>query len=446
MLGERLEEVKTIATAILPALCFQKSGDEAVAVASEMLTLGWQTGDMKTQVTACQCALHAHLITGSQEAVELGRRAVQLSKGIGDKEQEAASLIALSNAHLHLQSPVDATRTAWEAISIVRELGSRKMLSACVHTLVQALVANKQVAEAVYWSEEEMAKCQKANDKRLESLISPAVVKAYVGSGNMDVAARKAEASLRLFQDLGNRIGECNMLKGLAELKHEAKRYEEAEACVNSALVLMPDFKDARGEDELLCYLDHICVARGAPEEAPHRAEALNVLHGLTRALEERNGVEFRELTKRFDTIGGVTEQEIRDIFGAAVERDQEGARDFIIKNIGPETLARAQNASAALQAPAHKPGCFFKLVERELLYTNFRKGMMGYGPRFRCMSVPASRVGQAEAYAVLRMTSESEAWEQELSLGGGPGILDCNLQTGAVSLYTDLYADTRGA
>lgn len=435
-LGRKAEEANTIATSILVALCMQRKSGEAVTAANEMLTLGWQSGDRKTQGLACQCGLNAFLISGSREAVELGRRAVQIFQVIGDKEQEAASLIALANAHLHLQSPAEATRTASEAMSIVRDSGARKMFSMCFHTLIQAYVANKQGAEAIYWAEEEVAKCQKVKDTKLESLISFAVVKAYVGAGKLDLAGRKAEAFLKLFQDLGDRRGEAAMLKGLAELRYGAERYEDAKGCVNSSLVIIKDFKDERGESELLVMLDHICVANGTPEDAPHRGEALQILGELTRALEEQNGAKFRELTNRFDEIGGVTEQEIRDTFGAAVAKDPDGAKDFIVKHIGADALANAQAAAKSSQLDAKKqPGTFFKLIERNLWYTNFKKGGLMYGPRFRCVHLPVAKSSD-EAYAVMRMTSESEAWEQELLLGGGPGIMDCNLQTAAGPQY----------
>lgn len=433
-LGKKIEEVNTIATGMLTALCMQRDSGGAVDLANEMLAIGWQTGDTKTQAQACQCALHAWVLSGSREALEVGRRAVQLNQQINDKEQEAASLVALANAHLHMEDFSDAARTSLEAVNIARELGLKKLFAMCFQTRIQSLIALKQVPEAIFWADDEIKKAQKANDQKLEALISPSTVTGLWAMGSLDGAAKKAETCAKLFQGIGDRKGEAGSLKALAEIQLQGRQLESAEAALQSALALYRDLNESKAEKECLVVLDHICVAKGDPDGAPNRAEALTILRELSRALEERNVSEFKKLSHRFDSVGGVTDEDIQEIFAPAVNKDPDASRNFIVKHIGHKAV---NNANALDQQRAQKSGNFFKIVERALLYQNFRNGGMGYGPHFRCLSVTAARSGQGEAVAVMRMTSESECWEHELLLGGGPGIMDCALQTGAASAYT---------
>lgn len=302
------------------------------------------------------------------------------------------------------------------------------MFSVCFGTFINALVADQLPKEAVKRGEEEMAKCQRAKDKKLESYLAPAIVTAHIANGAPDVAARKARTSLRIYQDLGDRRGEANMLKTLAELQFQASQHGEAESLVKSALTIFRDLNDATGEQGCLFVLDHVCVAKGEPDEAPHRAEALSVLRQLAQALEERNGPEFAELDKQFKSIGGYTQDDVQEIFLPAVEKDQAGARSFIKKYTGNDPMV-------APEGGVQQKGTLIKTVEHKIFYASFRYGGLGYGPKFRCVKMPVARPGQGEAFAVMRVSSESETWEQELLMH--PGILDGCLQTGAASGHT---------
>lgn len=428
-LGDKEEEVKTIATAVVNAHVCQQDSGEAINAANEMLALASQTGDKKTQATAFLAALNAYLVGESREALEFGRRALQLFRELGDGEQEATTLMVLASAHLILSSPAEAASTASEAMNMLKDMESKKMFALSFQTLIQALVNSQQPKEAVKRGEEEMAKCQRAKDKKLESLITPSIITAHIANGASDVAARKARTSLRIYQDLGDVRGEANMLKTLAELQFQAKQYGEAESSVKSALSMFRDIRDSKGEEACLLVLDHVCVAKGEPDEAPHRAEALSLLREMARALEERNGPEFQDLTKRFNEIGGVTQQEMDEAMTPVVQKDQEGARSFIRKCTGNDPMA-SQDSGGAQQR-----GTLIKTVEHKQFYAGFRYGGLGYGPKFRCVKAPVARPGKGEAFAVMRVSSESESWEQELLMH--PGILDGNLQTGAASSHT---------
>jgi len=188
------------------------------------------------------------------------------------------------------------------------------------------------------------------------------------------------------------------------------------------------DIKDPQGEEACLLVLDHVCVAKGEPDEAPHRAEALSLLREMARALEERNGPEFQDLMKRFSEVGGVTQQEMDEVMKPIFEKDQESTRSFIRKHTGSDPMVRSDSI-------AQQSGPHIKTVEHKIFYASFRYGGLGYGPKFRCVKMPVARPGKGEAFAVMRVSSESETWEQELLMH--PGILDGNLQTGAASSHT---------
>jgi len=322
------------------------------------------------------------------------------------------------------------------------EVGAKKKAAACLKTISQAHCGNQAPKEAVRLTETELAKAQRARDRRMESLIIPVVISSHVANNAHDVAARKAKASLKVYQELDDRAGEAGVLRTLAELHYAMGQLREAEVAAKTAAALSQDMHDRKGEEAALFVLDHICVAKGEPDEAPHRAAALSLLREMARTLDERNASEFKDVVKRFHNVGGTTQEDIDEIFKPMVQKDEAAAKRFIKQHTDGNLFGEADGAKdgggkeGGTQL-ASGAAMVLSQVEHNLLYYGFRAGGLGYGPRFRIVKFPwvvSKGLDVREALAVVRCSSEGESWENELLFH--PGILDGALQTGAAQGY----------
>lgn len=428
--GDKQQELSALCGVMQKLYTTSQDKEELTRHADRAVALADQLGDNLSQGKAQGLLMSARLLANSREALTAGRRGLQLFREVGDKEKEASMLHEIGRAHYWLQSPVEAAAAAKEAMAMCLELGDKKQAAACLKTIAKALVQNGNAKEAVRFVETELAKAQRARDRELESLIMPTNVDALEANGAHDVAARKGKGSLRLFHDLGDRAGEAGMLRQIAELQLAMGLHPEAEHSAKSAAALSQDLGDRKSEERALFILDNVCVAKGVPDEAPHRAEALSLLREMARTLEARNAVDFKDVVKRFNNVGGTTQEDIDEIFSPVVEMDKEGAQRFIQTHNGG-ALFQDNGRDDKL---ASGGAMVIKYVEHKLFYAGFRVGGLGYGPKFRCVKAGVSFKTGGEALSVMRTSSESETWEQELLFH--PGILDGALQTGATMGY----------
>jgi len=407
--------------------------EELSRCAIRAVELAEQLGDDLSRGRAQGLLANAHALGNSREALTAGRRALQIFREIGDRDREAATLHDIARAHLALQSPQESAAAATQAMALCLELGGKEQAAACLKTASEAHIQNKKPKEAVKFVETELAKAQRARDRRLESLFVPTALTAHAANDAHDVAVRKGKASLRLFHDLEDRAGEAGVLRTIAELQLAMGLFDEAEYSAKSAAALSQDLHDRKSEELALFILDNVCVAKGKPDEAPHRAEALSLLREMARTLEDRNAKEFKDVVRRFHNVGGTTQEDVDEIFTPVMEQDKAGAQRFIQQHHGGALFEDYSGKGGNDVAIASGGAQVMKFVEFKMFYASFRFGGLGYGPKFRCVKAPmAIKRGEAqfEALSVMRTSSESETWEQELLFH--PGILDGALQSGA--------------
>jgi len=407
--------------------------EELSKYASHAVELSDQLGDDLSRGKAQGLLMNARALANSREALTAGRRGLQIFREIGDRAREATTLHDIARAHLALRSPQESATAAAQALALCLELGDKEQAAACLKTAAEGYVQNGKAKEAVKFVELELAKAQRARDRRLESLLVPTILTAHAANGAHDVAVRKGKAALRLFHDLEDRAGEAGVLRTIAQLQLAMRDLDEAEYSAKCAAALSQDLHDRKSEELALFILDNVCVAKGKPDEAPHRAEALSLLREMARTLEDRNAKDFKDVVRRFHSVGGTTQEDVDEIFTPVMEQDKASAQRFIQQHTTGALFEDYSDNGGKEVSLASGGAQIVKQIEFKLFYAGFRAGGLGYGPKFRCVKAPVGiKRGEAsfEALSVMRTSSESEVWEQELLFH--PGILDGALQTGS--------------
>lgn len=248
---------------------------------------------------------------------------------------EAPSILAQAQALLAEHRPGTAALEAHRALQLYQEAGDQDGASSALHSAVLAQIAAGNPEAAVSVAKDAVALCKKRGDMKGEAAALQDLAHARLASGAVDTAMSASRRALPLLKELKDLEGQARALhliaaaqfgKGYWELALRAAR-EARQALVEAGKKESTEV--ARRELETLIASAH--HARGEePPSSAYRTEALQVLAELGRALEDRDGAKFEELSLRLATMGGFTETDTNRVYAPALSKDPEGTELFL--------------------------------------------------------------------------------------------------------------------
>ncbi|CAN5443336.1 MAG: ATP-binding protein [Acidimicrobiia bacterium] len=223
----------------------------------------------------------------SADAEAHGRRAAELARSVGDTEKEAKALLAVGTAEWRLGQPAGAIPVLTEALVIARSGHHDLVAAACLHS--------RGVA--------------------------------HHNMGHYDDADADYRASIRLWNQAGDRRGLSRVLNSIGVLTYDREDYDAARLYLDRALATKRAIGERLGENRVLNNLAVVAVAQHDHDtvvESFHRtlamAEEIDDLEGVAAS---HQGLGHAALhTGRFEAAGRHLEAS-RRVF--AEQGDQQG-------------------------------------------------------------------------------------------------------------------------
>jgi hypothetical protein len=317
-----------------------------------------------------------------------------------------------------------------EALKLFRESSEKHGEASALNTVAQAYLVEGDVANAISSAKESNRIAVGLRDKSVAAAIQGTLCQAYVAQGDQSKATQAAKERVSLLEAAGSQDEAAlrslvDALSILADMQLNRGMKEASRVSAEKMAKICEQLGDTEKQAKANKSLSLALVKSGKAEEAPNRAKAIAALERAMAAAERKSEADFKKWWYEVESLGGVSEKDIRQHLGKLREHDIPGLEEFL------------RDVGAPFAAPS-KPSQIDQFTKR-YMYIFFRTGGIQYGPRYQCVSpYRVGEAGSAKALSHLRPSSESEAWE--LMLGYHTGILDGSLQSGSVQGAPNIY------
>jgi len=338
---------------------------------------------------------------------------------LGDQKSEALMLSNMSRLLLVDERDQDALQPALKAVKIFESLG---LVSAEVNAWQFALVAmisNGQTQQCLSMMKDRLAAFDKADQRAAHASLMLVVADCHFADEDASKAIRVSREALDAFAALGDRRQQAAVALKIATLEFEQDGFDEALKAAEQAQMLYRDLGVSGSETEASHMIAHIYTAKGEPEKSPFRQESLSLLESMVHAVEQRDDDAYEKAAVALDKKGSITGDEKFEALKPLLEQDNRGVRDYLkakgVEQVGPVDTARH--------------------FDEKVIYSNYRKGGLQYGPAFRGIKGVwrhgAKGNPDMEVLAVVQLPEDSESWETKLQILH-PGLSDSCLQSTA--------------
>ncbi|CAK9047672.1 unnamed protein product [Durusdinium trenchii] len=338
----------------------------------------------------------------SAEAIMADAKAMFPETSVSDAligyEAAKPQMVSFQQQQLYKSKASEALSLAKEALVSFRRAGESKKKVSALKLVVDANMAMERNFDAMMAASDELAMIKRTGDKQAEVDVSEMLAEVQISRGDTGSASQTLNDALSLYRELNQKAGEAKMLLMLAGLKQRGGRNKEALSLAQQGLGLFKELGNSKGEEDCKRVINRAYAESGETEKAPNRNEAVKALEDLASAVEQ---------------------QDVQQIFGAALKKDRRAAAGFL-QQMGVRTKGSA-------------PGLIIREVTKVYTYVGFRVGGLGYGPRFRCLTPTHGLMVEGDpnsmhAVGCMRIAEEADDWEKELQYH--PGILDGCLQS----------------
>ena len=205
--------------------------NEAIGISRELgnsVEVGWHVGNLANLYW---------MQSRNQEALEMHKEALSLSRAAGDRFNEAAGLASVGCVHLQLGDHEQAECHLRQSISLTQELTAaadpraqlaRAGLASNYSHLSNALTALGRLREAVEQASLGLALSRELGHERLEAFALGRLATAHERLGQYDEASQLSTKALAICKACGDRAGEAENCGRLAGLMLHAEDYDQA--------------------------------------------------------------------------------------------------------------------------------------------------------------------------------------------------------------------------
>jgi len=410
--------------------------ENALVEVMEAYTLYLKVEDREGQAKALH--FHATMEKSPATALRASRKAHAIYKSIGDVKGQGLVLKNIAQAELLSNNSKAAMQAAEQSLACFRELGIvAKGQAPALEIIIAVHLANNEPHEALRVASEAVSACKRSGDKEGQAAFLLASMKAHVGLADTIKAVEAAKDARALYNEVGNKAGMAACAERLAEQQFSDHCYEEAIENAQQALLAYEAAGDEKGKSSARIMLTKAFTAKGEPEKAPLRKEALQLLDALVQALRQRDGESFDMYMKDLKSLSGVTDTEISEALATAGRKDPDASKSFL-----------AAHSDAVQSVKKASEGDRIKRMDTLMMYLTFRWAGMGYGPRLRqtkdFMRHGKHGVPTTEAFGITHTQPEGmgervlpQDWEDKVLLPNA-GMMDSVLQGGAAMQYAE--------
>jgi tetratricopeptide (TPR) repeat protein len=214
----------------------------------------------------------ATLLGRADQAVAIGRRALERAREAGDPGREARVLGRLAPVLARLGATGEAQDATERALALARSLGDRGWEAYVLGGMANraALAGRPDEAQALH--EQALALHRAVGDRRMEGIVLGNLGLLLQDRGRTEEARRLLDAALACHRAFGERRAEAVVLGGLASVADAAGRLDEARELLEAALALHRRLGSRPREAAVLGHLATLRLAAGQPDVAARLA------------------------------------------------------------------------------------------------------------------------------------------------------------------------------
>jgi len=257
------------------------------------------------------------------------------------------------------------------------------------------------------------------------------LVKVYRDAPDSYEALKAAKALLAKQKSSKNVKGQANALLMLGEIHFTMNNLEDALKTEEEALAIFKSLGDRESQESVKEALSAVYTKRGDVSSAPNRDKGLAALGELARAIEAEDKTRFSEAMERCRRMNSVSEEDIEEKLGEALENNY---------------LPAARLFKEVLHFEDLMPETKGLYVDKRFHYMGFRtQGGLHYGPTFKCVQGAVINRGGDEVYSPITFSDQlpdvykssggeaaggsqcHDSWEHEVAYH--PAVLDAIVQ-----------------
>jgi len=342
-------------------------------------------------------------------------------------------MVALSEAKVKFEEAVgegqwqvsqaryqDALTLAGDALVAARRAGDAEAKLSALEIVVRSQMCLGELFAANLAATDELAMIKRSGDAKAEARALQLLSEVQVARGDGPGASESLQKALALHRESGDKAGQAKALELLAKAKLASRKANDALAPAQDAAKIFAELGDREGEASAMRTVNVVFAEKNQLDKAPGRPEAMEALKSLSLAIDERDGQRWTGAMEELNKSGAFTQKDVDDVVNSALEKDRVASAAFL-----------EEQGIVVKGAGAHQYQ--MKESNKTVHYIQYRLGALGYGPRFRCLSVYKGMVPDKEdsirALGCLQVSEEAEDWETELQFH--PGVLDGMLQSG---------------
>lgn len=240
--------------------------DDAYAFARGAADLARQENHKKEEAAAMrEIAIILQVIEEeSEQVVQIGREAMDLSHHIGDWLGEIAARLLVAKAYKSDGLSNFAIETLDTALFMARELNDRRQIHEVLQTIVE--IHSPEIAMGLVLDEVSLASA--AGDRKREAIALQMLVGFHLGMDKPGDALNDAEHAVQLMAAARDVRGQALALRLLAEVHTVAKRHADALASANDAKILFQKAGDITGAVTTMEFISSVQTLKGSDKEA----------------------------------------------------------------------------------------------------------------------------------------------------------------------------------
>ncbi|MBP1468991.1 tetratricopeptide repeat protein, partial [Candidatus Chloroploca sp. M-50] len=253
------------------AMVYQQTGhpQRALALLEQALPLTREVGDRAGEAATLHNMAGVYGATGQpQRALALYEQALSLLREVGDRAGEAATLTNMAGVYQDTGQPQRALALYEEALPLRRAVGDRAGEATTLHNMAMVYQQTGQPQRALALYEQALSLLREVGDRAGEAATLTNMAGVYQDTGQPQRALALLEQALPLRREVGDRAGEAATLTNMAGVYQDTGQPQRALALLEQALPLRREVGDRAGEAATLTNMAGVYGATGQPQRA----------------------------------------------------------------------------------------------------------------------------------------------------------------------------------
>ncbi len=204
----------------------------------------------------------------NSEALDHYRKSLVISREIGDKQGEGATLSNIAQIYDSWGQYDQALKTTEESLVISREVGDKQGEWLNLNNIAQIFKAWGKYDQALKILGESLALSREVGDKQGEGVTLNNSAQIYFTWGQYEKALKTSEESLAIRREIGDKKGEGVTLNNSAQIYFTWGQYEKALKTSEESLAIRREIGDKKGEGVTLNNIAQIYITWGQYDQA----------------------------------------------------------------------------------------------------------------------------------------------------------------------------------